>query len=328
MKPTFHARLVNSPFEDPCLYVRLLREKRAFIFDIGNISRLSPKSLLRVTDVFVSHTHIDHFIGFDSLLRVCLRREVPLRVFGPSNMIDAVEGKLRGYSWNLIHEYPLRLEVFAIDNGLVYRAGFNAESSFKRIDMGVAQFSGTLLEETGFRVRAETLHHDIPCLAYTLEEDIHINIDKSALTERGLPVGPWLSELKRAIREELPEDTLFKAGDKEVSLSEVKDIVLITKGQKLSYITDASPDEENIRKIIDIVKGSDSLFIEAYFLNSDYERAVQRNHLTAKIAGRIAREAGVKNLNLMHFSPKYKDNPETLTHEAMSEWRPNLTPSL
>jgi len=327
MKPTFHARLVNSPFEDPCLYVRLLRERRAFMFDIGNVSRLSPRSLLRVTDLFVSHTHIDHFIGFDSLLRVCLRRESPLRVFGPSNMIDAVEGKLRGYSWNLIHEYPLRLEVFAIDGRVVHRAGFNAESSFKKIDMGVASFSGIVLEETGFRVRAETLNHDIPCLAYTLEEDIHINIDKSALAERGLPVGPWLSELKRAIREALPDDTLFKAGEREITLSKAKEIALITKGQKLSYVTDASPDEENIKKIIDMVRGSDSLFIEAYFLGADYERAVQRNHLTARLAGRIAREAGVKNLNLMHFSPKYKDNPESLVQEAMSEWRPDLITS-
>src|SRR3972149_3704538 len=134
MKPTFHARPVNGPFEHPCLYVRLLREKRALMFDIGTVARLSAGSLLKVSDVFVTHTHIDHFIGFDSLLRLCLRREEPLRVYGPSNIIDAIEGKLRGYIWNLIHEYPLKLEAFAIDGDTVRHASFYAENSFRKLD--------------------------------------------------------------------------------------------------------------------------------------------------------------------------------------------------
>ena len=104
MKPTFHHRLVNNFFEDPCVYVRVLREKRAFLFDLGDISRLSPSDIQKISDVFVTHTHIDHFIGFDILLRALLRRESPLRIFGPANIIGCVEGKLKGYTWNLIKE--------------------------------------------------------------------------------------------------------------------------------------------------------------------------------------------------------------------------------
>ena len=66
----------------------------------------------------------------------------------------------------------------------------------------------------------------------------------------------------------------------------------------------------NIKKIIDFVKDSDTLYCEAYFLEKDRERAVERHHLTAKTAGRIAREAGVKNLVVMHFSPKYREFPD------------------
>jgi len=116
MKPTFIHHLVNSPFEDPALFVRIMREKRAFLFDIGNIERLNPGDLQKITDVFVSHTHVDHFIGLDTLLRAILRREVPLRIYGPSRISDCVEGKLRGYTWNVIHEYPLKIDVFSIDD--------------------------------------------------------------------------------------------------------------------------------------------------------------------------------------------------------------------
>ena len=95
---------------------------------------------------------------------------------------------------------------------------------------------------------------------------------------------------------------------------------MITEGQKISYVVDSSIDEENIRKIITLAKDSDTLYCEAYFLEEDRERAIERHHLTAKTAGRIAREAGVKNLVVMHFSPKYRECPDAPEKEAMMEY--------
>ena len=51
------------------------------------------------------------------------------------------------------------------------------------------------------------------------------------------------------------------------------------------------------------------------------DRALQRFHLTAKITGRIAREAGVRNLVAMHFSPKYRGEDEKPEDEAQREFR-------
>ena len=321
MKPTFIHTLVNGPFEDPSLFVRIMREKRALLFDIGNITRLGPGHMQKITDVFVTHTHIDHFIGFDTLLRALLRRETPLRVYGPSNMADCVEGRLKGYTWNLIKEYPLGIRVFSVGGDRIINSGFKAEDYFRRTEDGFSGFGGVLLKEPLFTVRAVQLDHETPCLAFSLEEEFHINIDKAALSEMGLPVGPWLSELKKAIREHLPGETEFTVSGRRYSLGELAKVAAITKGQKISYVTDVSISEENIRKTVELVSGSDTLYCEAYFTDKDSDRALKRFHLTSRITAKIAREAGVKNLVVMHFSPKYRNRDENPADEAMREFR-------
>ena len=75
--------LVNGRSGDPALYIETLFEKRAIMFDLGDISSLSPRKIQRVEHVFVSHAHIDHFIGFDHLLRVLVGREKIVRLYGP-----------------------------------------------------------------------------------------------------------------------------------------------------------------------------------------------------------------------------------------------------
>lgn len=320
MKPTFHHRLVNNEFEDPSFFVRMMHEKRAFLFDAGHIDRLKPRDLLKITDLFVSHTHIDHFIGFGTLLRAALRRTNPLRVYGPENIIDCVEGKLRGYTWNVIEEYPLEIEVFGLTADGIRHASFYARDSFRRINRELKEFNGIALREPPFTVTASILSHGIPCLGFALEEDYHINIDKAELNNRGLPVGPWLGVLKDMIRANAAPDTKISVGTKELTFSELATVASITRGQKVSYITDISPDSDNIRKAIELVRNSDTLYCEAYFLHEDMERAVERHHLTAKMAGTIAKEAGVGNLIVMHHSPKYKDDPDVIREEAMREF--------
>lgn len=321
MKPTFIHNLVNSPFEDPTLFIRIIREKRAFLFDIGNINKLRPGNLQKITDVFITHTHIDHFIGFDTLVRAILRRDAPLRVYGPQNIIDCIEGKLRGYTWNLIKEYPIKIYVYCVNGDKITVSSFNAKKGFQRTEENVSIFDGILLEEPLFTIRAIQLDHQIPCLAFSIDEEFHININKVSLKEKGLPVGPWLSDLKKAIREHSPQNTQFTVSGKKYSLKELSDVIKITKGQKISYVTDISMNNNNIRNVIEFVRNSDTLYCEAYFLEEDRERALERFHLTAKVTGAIAREAQVKHLVAMHFSPKYRNSHETPEDEAIREFK-------
>ena len=84
------------------------------LFDLGRIDRQPAATLLKVTHVFVSHTHMDHFIGFDHLLRIFLARDREIELFGPPGIIDNVRGKLAGYTWNLIDCYPFVLTVHEV----------------------------------------------------------------------------------------------------------------------------------------------------------------------------------------------------------------------
>jgi ribonuclease Z len=324
MKPAFHHKLLNGPFGDPCLLVRISRERRSLLFDLGDIHALSPAALNRVTDVFVTHTHIDHFIGFDILLRSSLRRTSPITLYGPAGIIRNVEGKLGGYSWNLIQHYPVTISVIEYDGRSLCRASFSAGSGFIKQQSRRFKSDGLLLENPAFIVRAAVLDHGIPCLAFSLEEPFRLNIDKDRLLKRNLSVGPWLTDLKRKLREGDTGGSL-SIGGKRYAVKKLLDIVRIGEGQKICFATDIGPGRDNSRKLIELAKNADIFYCEAYFREKERKLASERFHLTTHECGRIARLAGARNLYLMHFSPRYFGQEEDLAREVVDEFGSNVS---
>jgi ribonuclease Z len=333
MTPLIHPRLINDPFGDPGLFLEFKFQKRAMLFDLGDLGPLSPRTLLRVSDVFVSHGHMDHFSGFDRLLRICLGRDKDLRLYGPPGFIDKVEHKLRAYDWNLVQNYAADFTICAAElasNDVLRIDAFRSSTRFRREPRGARPVKDAiLLEEEGFRVRAAVLDHDIPCLAFSIEEARHVNVWKNRIEEMGLGVGPWLREAKAAVLRGEPDDTEILASWREngtprqarCKLGALKERALtLVPGQKVAYVVDTLYTPANAEKIIALARDADVLFIEAMFLDADAARAGARYHLTAVQAGAIARRACVQRVVPFHFSPRYTEREEELRQEVESSF--------
>jgi ribonuclease Z len=329
MRPILHPSLINGRSGDPALYIETLFERRAILFDLGDISALSPRKIQRLEHVFVSHAHIDHFIGFDRLLRVLVGRAKQIHLYGPKGFVDHVHHRLQGYHWNLVDRYTsdLIFVVTEIDGDLATRTvRFRLKNAFVAEDVDSSRIAGGILySEPSFRVSIALLEHRIPCLGFAIEEAAHINIWKNKLAALQLPLGPWLRELKRAVVENKPDDHMVQIGSRskssqirEMSLGDLRHVLTVTPGQKIAYVTDAADTRANREAIIRLVQGADQLFIEAAFSEADTALAVERAHLTTIAAGRIAREAGVRQIEPFHFSPRYAGEEDRLLHEVMA----------
>jgi ribonuclease Z len=168
--------------------------------------------------------------------------------------------------------------------------------------------------EEQFTIEAVTLDHGTPCLGFALQERLNVNVVKEGLNALGLPVGPWLTTAKRAVRRGDP-DEIEIAIDAETSvrLGRLKERALrVMPGQRVVYLVDMCGHEENIVRAVRLAEGAHQLFIEAAFAEEDAALAMERCHLTAMRAGEIARRAGVRQVIPFHFSPRYLDRPELL----------------
>ena len=338
MRPILHLQLVNDRYGDPALYVDFMFEKRAFLLDLGDVHRLPPKKILRLTDIFVTHTHMDHFIGFDQILRIFLGREAHLRLWGPCGFIQQVERKLASYTWNLTHRYQVSLGITVsevLSEQEMRQARFESRSGFTREkERPILISDGVIYQDETLRVRTAILDHGIPCLGFMIEEKEHVNVWKDRLQAKGLTVGPWLRELKRALINKLPADTVIRAlvleerggGEAEILLKDLKnDVAKIVPGQKVGYVVDILYSEANAQKVANLVRGADILYIEAPFLKVEEERARDRCHLTTRQAGLLARRADVKRVEAFHFSPKHMDEEAKLFAEVLEVFESNKT---
>jgi len=322
VRTLFHPTLLHPPTGDPGAWIDLLDEGRALLLDLPAIEHVPARKLLRVAHVVVTHTHMDHFVGFDHLLRIALGREEPLTITGPEGFLASVRGRVGAYAWNLIERYPVRLIAQELSPGLLRREEYTGESRMRPVALPDVASSGGVHAERAFRIEVSALDHGIPVLGVALREVEHLAVNRDRLARRGLVPGEWLRALKDSVRRGDPADHPIEAARSDGSVERAPagalaaDLIVRGPGQVLAYLTDLAGTEENLERAARLAAGADLLVCEAAFLDADAALALERKHLTARQAGGLALRAGAKRLAVFHLSPRYEGREAEIVEEA------------
>ena len=320
MRPTFLTRLVNGPLFDPIVYIRILNERKAIMFDCGSFLTISNRELMLLEAIFISHTHMDHFMGIDHVLRVIIHRENPLHIYGPEGIREKMLAKLHAYTWNLTQAYGLEIHIHEVSYQGISTITTKANAGFDVIsEQSEPWHSHAIANTPRYSVEAVILDHNIPCLGFVIKEAFHINIRGDVLAERGYKAGPWLGRLKELIHAGLKGvirvDTV--RGTRSIPCEElVDDLVVVSPGQKITYLTDIRYSQANIERVLPLALGTDILFIEAFYLDEMRDEAYHKGHLTAFQAGKMALALNAKRVIPMHISPRHHDQIEDVLAEV------------
>ena len=308
--------LVNGVFGDPLLHLRIRHKGRSLLFDLGEGGRLSARLAHQVTDVFISHAHMDHISGFQWLMRSRLGEFPPCQLYGPPGLAKHIEGFMQSFLWDRVADRGPSFEVNELHDKVLVRFRLQAGYAGREKLEQVAITDGILLKEPGFQIRAVQLDHHTPVLAYALEPDMEIHIRKDRLSARGLEPGPWLTTLKQAVLAkksailiDLPDGTQAAAGTLQ------QDLTLTTPGKKLVYATDLADTPRNRERLVAFARNAHTFFCEAPFLQADADHAERNGHLTTRACGEIATAARVGRLVTFHFSRRYTENPQEIYEE-------------
>jgi ribonuclease BN (tRNA processing enzyme) len=308
--------LVNGVFGDPLLHARLRSQGRSLLFDLGSGERLSARPAHQVTDVFITHTHIDHIGGFLWLLRSRIGEFPPCRLYGPPGLARHIAGLLEGILWDRVGERAPRFEAAELHGAALHRFALEAgRPGWRALDVLPAP-EGLLREEPDFTLRAVTLDHGTPVLAFAFEPALQLNIRQDRLLEHGWAPGPWLGALKRHVRSGNETARMVLPDGGEATVAELAaDLVQVTPGKKLVYATDFADTAENRGRLVGLARHAHTFFCEASFLEADSEQARRTGHLTTRACGEIAAAAEVARLVPFHFSRRYAGNPQQLYAE-------------
>lgn len=227
-------------------------------------TKVSP---MKISKIFITHFHGDHILGLPGLLQSLglLGREKKLTIYGPKGLNKVKEAIFNfGYCK---FEYPLE---------------------FIEIE------TGTVEETEEYVIKCQSVKHNVPCLAYSIEEKKKPRFLREKAIELGVPVGPAFGKLHNG--EEVEVDG--KIIKPEQVLGEPR------KGIKLTYSGDTIPCEE----MIEFAKDSTLLIHESTFTLDEAQNAVDHGHSTASDAGYVAKQSNSEKLIITHISTRYGES--------------------
>ena len=144
-----------------------------------------------------------------------------------------------------------------------------------------------VLKGDGWRVETAPLAHRVPTVGYRVVEDDGRRVLPARLRDAGITG---------------PDVRLLQAGETVRGVT-LEDVSEHRAGQKVAVVMDTAPCD-GARQLAD---GADLLVVEATYLDRDAQLAADHRHLTARQAARLACEAGVRRVVLLHVSQRYGD---------------------
>ncbi|MEN8132948.1 MAG: hypothetical protein ABFS45_22780, partial [Pseudomonadota bacterium] len=236
--------------------------------------------------------------------------------YGPPGLAANIEGLIGGIHWDRIGSRGPMFDVTELHGSRLKRYRLQAGLEGHHFLGEETIQEAVLLEESAFRVRAVTLDHGTPVLAFAYEPATQFNVRKERLLERQLEPGPWLNELKECLhagdegaRISLPD------GSQQSVARLANELILATLGSKLVYATDFADTAANRQQLQALAQRAHTLFCEASFLQQESEQARRTGHLTTRACGEIANQAKVQHLIPFHFSRRYEEQPWRIYRE-------------
>ena len=314
---TVDLALINGVFGDPLLHLRLRHQRRSLLFDLGSGERLSARIAHQVTDVFISHAHLDHIGGFVWLMRSRVGEYPPCRLYGPPGLAQHIAGFIQGVLWDRVGLNAPQFEVMEFDGKTMRCYQLQATQPDPQLREERVVEEGVLLQEADFCIRGILLdHHGTPVVAYAFEPDIQINVRKDRLVAQGLEPGPWLNELKQQLlRGNENVRVLLPDGKEATAAALAAELLLISPGKRLVYATDLADTADNRQRLIKLAQHAHTFFCEAPFVKAEAEHAFNNGHLTTHACGEIANAAGVARLVPFHFSRRHMTDPQQIYDE-------------
>jgi ribonuclease Z len=246
----------------------------------------SSVSFMKISRIFVTHFHGDHFLGLPGLIQsMALNdRKEGLEIYGPDGTTELLAGLLKlGY--------------------------FNPTYEVDVMDLK----PGERLEFDRYTVECALAEHNVPCFAYSLEEPGRPGrFNKASALSLGVPEGPLFSKLQGGESVTLADGTV-------VAPSQV--LGPARRGRKLVYSGDTKPCEA----VEKLARDCDLLIHDATAAEDNLEKANAYGHATARGAAELAAKAGARMLALVHVSPRYEDAAPLLA-EARAVFQNTVLP--
>ncbi|QXE89590.1 ribonuclease Z [Geomonas subterranea] len=320
LEPTFFAGL----FDDPLLLVRVRPTGRALLFDCGKMHHLAKRVYTSIDAIFISHAHMDHFMGMDSVIRHSHASPRTIDVFGPPGLAGRMANKFACYDWNLADTFWGNFRVNEVGaNGRVTSTLYNGPEAFAATSEG--ERNGVLYGNRHLTVTATQCEHHIPVMAYRIDEGAAFVLDDHRMAVEGVRKGAWLKDMEKlfhdGVMERNPVRYPCEIGGSVEERLEPDAAALYQRIRKfeepasIGYVTDVGYSGENLEQLAGLLEGVTLLVCECAFLASEQKKAELSRHLCTTQFNKLLERLRPRYVLPMHFSKTYQRGSAPLYEE-------------